>query len=338
VSYDNLVNLLAAMSLYYLFLFWQRREGAALLAFGTAALAGCLTKMAFLPLAAILGLVLVVRERRTLVRSPVRLLGPLRRLSPREAALTAALVALAIGNLSLHGGNLLRYGTIQPRAARLLGLEAALENRIFARNYITRQFREGRLGFEEAMARTQEIDHEPTRRGTQALLRRARRQASQPEPRLGPVRYAARWAGLMLERTFGYFGHMSVTKSWLGLLPYWLALTLAAAGLVRGWRAATWSAPHPTAALVIAAFYVLVLIGRVNYPSYLRTGVLGLAVQGRYLFPVMLPIWGLVAQYLLELFPARVRPVVGLVAGAYFVYGDFPFFLHEAEEESWFVW
>jgi hypothetical protein len=62
VSYDNLTNLWAAMALYHLFAFFKERSGNQLAASLLCQLAGCLTKITFLPLVLILGLLLVIHE------------------------------------------------------------------------------------------------------------------------------------------------------------------------------------------------------------------------------------------------------------------------------------
>ena len=78
VSYDNLTNLLAALAIAQLLAFLAVRRGATLLGFGLAVLAGCLTKLAFLPLAAILAATLLWRERRALRDAPARCVAWLR--------------------------------------------------------------------------------------------------------------------------------------------------------------------------------------------------------------------------------------------------------------------
>ena len=59
------------------------------------------------------------------------------------------------------------------------------------------------------------------------------------------------------------------------------------------------------------------------------------AVQGRYLFPVLIPIVGLGLKYLIETLPARSRLPAGMAIGVYFILGDFPFFLSHAD--GWLI-
>jgi hypothetical protein len=61
-----------------------------------------------------------------------------------------------------------------------------------------------------------------------------------------------------------------------------------------------------------------------------------LAVQGRYLFPVLVPLWGLLAHTLLAYWPRRIQVAVALIVAGVFVYGDFPFFLSHTDQR-WFL-
>ena len=54
VSYDNLANLLVAMSFFYLFAFFDQRNAKQVAAFALSILAGCITKRTLLPLAFVL--------------------------------------------------------------------------------------------------------------------------------------------------------------------------------------------------------------------------------------------------------------------------------------------
>src|ERR1035437_8987005 len=62
VSYDNLTNLLAAMSVFYLFAFFKERSGVMLLISYLCQLAGCLTKITIFPLILILNIAQIGRE------------------------------------------------------------------------------------------------------------------------------------------------------------------------------------------------------------------------------------------------------------------------------------
>lgn len=120
VSYDNLTNLLAAMSTYYLFAFFKERSGNMLAASVIALLAGCLTKITFLPLAVLLGILFVVREIKHISSIPSAVKGYFKT-SDRQviALLVGVLLTLAL-NIHLYGGNYLKYGVVTPAMETVL--------------------------------------------------------------------------------------------------------------------------------------------------------------------------------------------------------------------------
>ncbi len=74
----------------------------------------------------------------------------------------------------------------------------------------------------------------------------------------------------------------------------------------------------------------------VNYPTYRTARYIELALQGRYMFPVLVPAYGLVAYYLIDPLPGRVRPWVAGAAGGFYVYGDLPWLLPQLDQR-WFL-
>jgi hypothetical protein len=103
--------------------------------------------------------------------------------------------------------------------------------------------------------------------------------------------------------------------------------------MIRRWspaeEAVTWAG-------IIGVAYALVLLWVVNYPAYVRSGAAGIGVQGRYLFPVIATFWGLAAHYLLSYTRRDAEVPIAILIGAWFVYGDLPFFLHHATP-GWFM-
>jgi len=331
VSYDNLANLLAALACYQLTRFCSERDPGSLAAFGLWTGLGILTKQTLLPLAAILLLVLLVRERRELPSLLRSSWAWLRAPNPSRWLLGGLLLATAVACTGLYGGNLVRYGRLVPSLEQVVGAQAALENRIFARNHIVKEFRDGRLGYSEAIRMTEQIRHLGDRRDLKRLLNSMR---DAGDERIGLLPYLGEWTRLMFEGIYGYFGHGRIIPSRAELAPFYLCYLLAALGLA--WRGRAESSRRELlAAAVIVAGYAAVLIFWVHRPAYASTGSLSLAVQGRYLFPVLLPLYGLLATGLLALFAPRVRPLVALASAGYFLYADLPYLLSHAPAAWW---
>jgi len=76
----------------------------------------------------------------------------------------------------------------------------------------------------------------------------------------------------------------------------------------------------------------------INYGSYLDSRATWLGLQGRYIFPVMCPMYVLLSYYLIHLFTGRrAQFVIFSVTAMIFIACDFPFFLSFATPD-WFAW
>lgn len=337
VNYDNLVNFLAVASLYFLILYFKTRAFSHLLASAAFILAGCLTKLAFLPFAVIVLVAFLAREYRNL--------GPLTRELGRSfrfrslgrgTLLVSCLVLLAL-NLGLYGGNLVQFGSIKPSYDTIVGLENAMHNRIFARGYVVQQFKSGDLTLAEArrMASTH-IKHEGDRNGAYALLNKAAQEKLQGNVyRLDRFHYGFVWLDLMLGKTYGIMGHKNMEKTGMALAPYLLIILLAAGIMIRKFSRSDMNG-NAAMLLFILAGYALVLMQLVNYPTYDESGVIVLALQGRYLFPVLFAAYALMAYYLTSFRSARVNGLAALAVAAVFIAGEFPWFLSQVTTDWYF--
>jgi hypothetical protein len=331
VSYDNLTNLLAAAAIYYLYSYFATRSAVALLSLLLCLALGGLTKVSFLPLVLILLVLLGLHERRSLAGLVSTLGAALRRPTPRLAATAAALLLALALDVGLYGGNLVRYGRVTPSADQVIGLEAALENRIFARNHIIAGFHNRQLTLEQATEMAQRIRHPGDRANTLTLLRAPERWERRHQ--VGPLAYLSIWTWQMLRSTCSPSGHAVLNKSAVELSPYIAMAGLAFVGLLLRRRTPEAGVPW---AVAIALPYILLLVWHVGYPAYRLSGAAGLAVQGRYAFPVLLPVYGLLAHYLVAVFPERVRLAAALAVASYFVWQDFPWFLAHVPP-AWFI-
>ncbi len=330
VSYDNLVNLLAAMSFFHLFRWLQERRPADLLWLLGVLLAGSLTKKTFLPLAAIqVGALLVWHTREGW--SEIRPSTAWRPAGPLAIGGVVLVALLGVASAGLYGGNLLRYQRLDPGHGQVLG-ENALRNRVVARDKILTDYREGRISFEQAQKLAARIPHAADRRSTRALLRVTRRVGDR---RMNLPAYLTSWTRLMLERTFGYWGHRAIRP---GRVHTGMAFgVLACAAVLLAVRRAR-DGPRPGVAFagLLAGAYAAVLFFAVNQPIYLRTGLPDLAVQGRYLVPMLVPLSGVVAVAWTDRLPDSVRRFAAPAVALFFLLGDLPFFLLRATP-AWFT-
>ncbi len=337
VSYDNLTNLLAAMSIYYLMLFFTRGEAGALYATAICQLAGCLTKITFLPLVLVLNVLLVMYLLSGFRTFPAALKQHFRE-SGRHFWMWAAMLLLVLGlNLQLYGGNYLRYGTINPPMATVLTPEKSMSYRLDARGNIFNDFKDGKISYMDALILAGEIKHPGDKADTFFLLMNYQKMKSNPQLWMGPLAYARVWVENMVATIFGIKAHLIMVKEARYLMPLYVLIALSILGFLIRWRPRK-EGLLPPALLAIICFYAGYLAYTINYEAYRNYGAPGLTLYGRYLFPLLSPFCALICHYLLSLFRSgTIRLALTIAASLLFIAYDFPWFLVHTTPE-WLEW
>jgi len=337
VSYDNLTNLLAAMSIYYLFAFFRKRSGGLLAASLICQLAGSLTKITFLPLVLALAVLLVLYEGRNLSKLPAEVRQYFRT-SVRRASLAGALLLIFAGlNLQLYGGNYLRHGALNPGMADIISPQAAMEHRLDARGMIFNQYKEGKISYMDALILAGEIKHPGDKADTFFLLMNYENLKQNPQLWLGPLQYIKVWFINMAATVFGIKAHLIMVKEGSYLIPLYVVMLLSLLGGVIRWRPGE-SGWMQLGVATVAVFYAGFILYKFNYDSYLNYGAPGLTLYGRYLFPVLAPCSVLLCHYLLLLSRSDyIRWSLALATALLFIAYDFPWFMIHATPE-WYDW
>jgi len=337
VSYDNLTNLLAAMATYYLFAFFKERSLPRLALALLCLLAGCLTKVTYLPLALLLALVFALREAR---RVPELLRAGRQALKScdwRGGALLAAILVALLLNLNLYGRNYLRYGTVAPSVENVLPFEQAMKHRLTARNRIFAMYKEGRITVEKAKEMASQISHKGDRQDTINLVQNyaGLEQAGFRPMVVAP--YSAMWILQMLSTSFGIKAHIGMPNQGFSFIPLTVLILFVLASYPVRWRPRDLGG-FPSCLLAIPACYAAFLVYKINYPAYVDSKDIVLTVAGRYLFPVLGPLYAVSSLYLMRLFKGyRARLALAAFAVLVLVGSDFPFFLSSVTPE-WFDW
>ena len=337
VSYDNLANLLATMSVYYLFAFLKNRNGNHLALSALCQLAGCLTKYSLLPLLLVLNVVLLINEFRNLRLVPSSLASWLRGSGLRGIGLLLAVVIALALNVQLYGGNYLKYRSLAPDMADVLSTESAMKYRTQARNMIFTMFKEGRVTKEKALEMTSVITHEGDRGSTVALIEEYDYLKSNRIAPFNPLEYIPIWIETMCMGIFGIFAHLAMPAGGAKILLFLSLLLLSVIGFLREWRPRVdgWLAGYLA---LVAGCYGVFLMYYINYLTYLEYEATWLSLQGRYIFPVLSPVCVLASIYLMRLCPARGSRLALFAASALiFIFSDFPFFLSRVSA-GWFAW
>jgi hypothetical protein len=337
VSYDNLTNLLAAMAIYYLFAFFKERSEGLLAASILCQLAGCLTKVTFLPLVLGLGLLFLIHESRNLGGLPASVRHYLQTLNLRGwISILAIFVALGM-NLNLYGRNYLNYGVLYPSMQQVLSPETAMQYRLAARGLIFNQYREGKISYMDALLLAGEIKHPGDKSDTFYLLMNYENLKRNPNLWMTPFQYLKVWFESVAATIFGIKAHLPMYKDSRYLIPIYLLFAFSLSGFIARWRPGQ-SGWLPPCLALIAGYYAGFLLYRVNYDNYLNYGVPGITLQGRYLFPIMGPFYVLLCIYLLRLFRSDyIRISLALATAILFIAYDFPWFLAHATP-NWYEW
>jgi hypothetical protein len=336
VSYDNLTNLLAAMAVFYLLAFFKTRSGDMLAVSFLCQMAGSLTKLSFLPLALVLNLLLVMHEFKSLRVLPAVLLAWLKSSGWRRMGLVLGIsLGLAL-NMNLYCINYIHYGSLIPAATSVLSLDDAMQNRMTAQNIILTLLKGGRISREKALELTSLIKHPGDRADAIALIQNYAYQQKYGFSKIGPLAYIPIWGEIMLEGIFGISAHLSMPNRGLTILPFVGLLVLTGLSILLRWRPRN-EVPFPSYLMMIASFYGLFLMYYVNYATYLDFGSLDLALQGRYIFPVLVPIYVVSSYYLLCLVRSGyLRLGLSVVASFFFIAFDFPYYLFHVTS-NWFM-
>ena len=335
VNNDNLSTLLAVLSLYYLLRFFQGRSTWHGLLFALFLLAGPLSKSVFVPYAAALVLVLLFHEHRRLLELPRAVAARFSTLGWRETILVVLCLAGLAANLQLYGGNKLRHGALLPSMDRVLPVAACLNNRLFARDYVVREYQAGKLTMLEAQRVALRI-RDPGDRAS-ALSRLAEAASSKAkggEARMSRLRYAREWVEVMVARTYSVAAHLSLFKYDRDFYPYYALFALA--GLLWLCRLRTLLIPGLGGVGFVALFYTLFLMQVVGYVIYRGSGFTGVATTGRYLFPALVALYLVTAHGLLARMPRWWQAGAGVAVGLWFIAGEFPWFLRHAGPEWYF--
>lgn len=302
VSYDNLVNLLAVLSIYQLVKFIKDKNAINLILLLLFISLGSLTKSAFLPLALILVLIagfkILYKKTRPFFKNS---LIEIKRFNGKQIAVSLITIFFLVLAGILYVGNLVSYKAPTPSCAQVLTHEQCLHNAIYKRG----------LDF-------------------------AQNDMPAQNP-VNPIRYIPAWAKRIEMRIFGIMGHRNMIKPFEEVTLYNILFGLSIVLLLVNIKKLYKDERFKTyiVIFVVALFYILVLMYLQNYPSYLKSGDPARALQGRYIFPVITPL------YILFLFPfdrylkRKILAGLLLITAAVFIYGDFVYFLLNVPT-SWF--
>jgi hypothetical protein len=301
ISYDNLLNLFAVGSIYFLVRTLNSSDEREkwLLWWGIFALLGLLTKNSMMPLFFIEIVVLGYYIIKSKLIDYRKLLSLKKFLFPKVVFLLLFLLTSAF-----FGYNLFNYRSFIPSCDKILTVEQCMRNGVYARN--------------SGLDRVDLFSSE----GLIFVIKE----------RLSPYEYFTRWLLSMSGRIYGIMGHRSLTMpSWFSE-AYILFFFLILGVIIRELKK---KEGNILALLFIFFSYAGVLLG-FNYRRYLMTGLYDLALQGRYLFPVIPILYVICIFFIGKIRNKTLRRLLIFIMIIIFLLGCLPYFLIKYPV-SWFL-
>ncbi len=335
INNDNLAALLAVLALYHQVRFFQGRSLGHGLLSALFLLAGTLTKSVFLPYALALLLVALVHERGRLLACLKAWPGRGSTWRWRERLLGFLCLGALAANLLLYGGNELRYGFPLPTMDKVLPLESCLQNRLFTRDYVVREFKNGHMSMLEAQRQALRIRDPGDRASAWSQLAEAEKRRHQgQQPLMSRWRYSVEWFEVIVSRTYSVAAHLSLFKYASAFYPYYALF--AVAGVMWLCRFPALLVPGMAGVGFVALFYTVFLMQVVGYMMYSGSGFSGVAMTGRYMFPALAALYLATAHGLLAKMPRWWQVGIGVAVGLFFIWGEFPWFVRQAGAEWYF--
>jgi len=340
VTYDNLVNLCAIAMLYYVHKFFYTGRTVCFLSAGISMFVGVLTKISFLPFSAILSGLFFVHEYRRLHSSKSGIFFPLRcikhkikELSSIELFLSVILLLFFILSVNLYGTNVIRYKKLLPMASQIMTKQQFMQQRIVARDYVIDQYRSGNVSYQDAVAMARKISHPSDQKTALHVLKILSAKENEPIF-MSRLAYSYHWINVILESIVCISGHRSMVKTANELIIYKTIFLLLFLVVVRYWQ---YDCPGfiVNQSVLIVAGYSLFLMFYHNYAIYLWSMNPLQGLQGRYIFPVLVPFLGVMAYYLSDYLNKSLSCILVILISLFFIWGDFPYFYTHADV-AWF--
>ena len=301
INYDNLANLLSVISILFFVKFVKSKLDIKYLLLMMLFLCiGGLTKFTILPLAFILVILSVIeifRKRELLKEMRVN----------RYFLLLIPIALLLFLNFQIYGVNILTYGSLEPNCEQILTHEQCLQNGVYYRDNIT---------FPSTRVRGLEDIFEMIRSGE----------------RIDPISYFPKW---ILNITDKIFGIMADESLYMPQAFKYLYLSFLSIGLLLGSIYYKRWSKVDIYLLVISIFYISILFFFQNYNMYLKHNHFYLALQGRYIFPVITAMYVLFSKSIFFVRKKWLKYSILVSLVVLFLYGCIPFFFLNVDS-LWF--
>ncbi|MDX9738973.1 MAG: glycosyltransferase family 39 protein [Candidatus Dojkabacteria bacterium] len=297
INYDNLGNMFATFAILF---FVKTVKNRGILKYPLLVILmlclGTLTKFTIMPLAFILVILLLYE----LFKYRKELLKNL-----KGKSLLLLLPVLLFGGLNvlLYGNNLIKYQELTPSCEKILTHEQCLSNGVYYRDIIT-------MPAVEVNVVDMILNGE----------------------RLDPVRYVGVWVWEMTKRVVSIMGDSSLYHSNTVISIFVALLCITVIFGVLNWKGLSKQVKYLG---IITLFYLLILMLVQNYDMYLKRSYPTLALQGRYMFPVISSFYVLITVFWMSIKNRYLKIFLISISLVLLISLSIPFFLLEVDP-SWF--
>ena len=301
INYDNLANLFSVFGIYLFVRFFKSKLDFKFLFLMLISLGlGSFTKFTVFPLALILVLLAVYHIYKN--RKEIKLSDII-----KYWYLFIPLLLVLFFNIQVYSVNYFRYGSLRVPCEKILTHEQCLENGVYYRN--------------RTETPLQEIE------GVENILR-----LIFTGERIDFVRYFGLWVWDITGKIFGIMGDSSL---YMPEYFKYFFITLLFIAIVSGVINRKQWEKIDIYVLIVTLFYVGVLFFLQNYKTYIRSNRYYLALQGRYVFPVIVSLYILFSKSIFSIKIKWIKIAVLLLLIGVFSYSCIPFFLLNVPD-SWF--
>ena len=142
------------------------------------------------------------------------------------------------------------------------------------------------------------------------------------------------WLETMLSNTVGILAHrpLSIHKNENELSLFKLFFLASFFIVARYWRMNTAGFMVNQGIGIILAYGLFLMLYFNYYQIYLWCFA-PLAVQGRYIFPVIVPLYGIIAYYLTSFVGKKLSILIVILVALFFIWGDYPYYKSHVNED-----
>lgn len=306
INYDNMANFFATVSIYFFvkYLKQPKQISNTILMFFALTIA-TLTKSTILPLA----LVATIIWAYILLKKKILNMEYITQLKQtKNILILIPLILFIYLNISLYLPNIMDFGSLEPDCIDMLTHEQCLQNGVYNRdiNMIPVVFEGGFIDTVKLI-----LDGE----------------------RMNPITYLPFWITEMSRKIFGIMGDKSLYMEY-DYLPFYFAFGILGIYLIIKNRSKLGRVDKSL--IIISSFYALFLMMYHNYDTYIKHDWPDLALQGRYIFPVLVPIYVIFSKYFVQIKNKKILYILTTILILGFILGSYVYFLVKVPSDWYF--